>query len=550
VVSRFDEGSADVRTRPEIVLSWQRTRLAGLAPDMPISDLPVAEYDPTSSLLRAAGPVLDRMTAKLEGTRYSLLLADRDCKLVYRWFDEASLELVLDAMGARNGARLSEDSVGTNAVGTAYETRAGITVHGGEHFVEPFKRFSCYGHPIKNPVTRRLEGVLDITGITADANPLLAPFLLSAVDDIEQRLLDTVRASERTLLAAFHAASQVRHRAVAALGSDVALTNKAALDLLSPADYAVMRMLMDDLDARAEHAADVALASGVQVRISLARIAGAGEGTLFHIDPVVPVRRIGTITMPRPGRGVVSTQPVLISGEPGTGRTTEARRCADAEPISAMSCADITIEGEQTWGCQLADRLRSTAGSVVIEAIDLLPDALSTLVIDSINSATGPRLIFTSGPFDTLIGLPARLAALCVNRVDLVPLRHRGAEMPEIAARLLREINPMVQVRLVPTVIETLSGQAWPGNLHELKAVLARVIERRTAGDVTVADLPEQYRVARQRRSLSGRERAERDAIIAALRECNGNKVQAARELGISRTTLYARMRALKITGF
>jgi transcriptional regulator of acetoin/glycerol metabolism len=41
-----------------------------------------------------------------------------------------------------------------------------------------------------------------------------------------------------------------------------------------------------------------------------------------------------------------------------------------------------------------------------------------------------------------------------------------------------------------------------------------------------------------------------RDVIVATLRRCEGNKVKAARELGLSRTTLYARMKALRITTY
>ncbi|MBF6303264.1 Fis family transcriptional regulator, partial [Nocardia amamiensis] len=84
-----------------------------------------------------------------------------------------------------------------------------------------------------------------------------APFLVRAAEDIEQRLLDQAKASERALLAAFQSVSRQR-RAVAAVGDDIVLTNKSALDLLSPADYAVLRMLTDDLD-RGAHTTDVTL---------------------------------------------------------------------------------------------------------------------------------------------------------------------------------------------------------------------------------------------------------------------------------------------------
>jgi DNA-binding NtrC family response regulator len=48
--------------------------------------------------------------------------------------------------------------------------------------------------------------------------------------------------------------------------------------------------------------------------------------------------------------------------------------------------------------------------------------------------------------------------------------------------------------------------------------------------------------------ALAGRENAERHAIIEALRRFDGNKTRAAQFLGITRTTLYNRLRALKIT--
>ena len=48
---------------------------------------------------------------------------------------------------------------------------------------------------------------------------------------------------------------------------------------------------------------------------------------------------------------------------------------------------------------------------------------------------------------------------------------------------------------------------------------------------------------------MAALEQAERDVIVTALRTAGGNKVRAARALGLSRTTLYARIRHLRITG-
>lgn len=534
--------------RPEIELSWKRSVLNGITPELQgLDELPVIDIDPSSRLLTAALPVLDHMVGKLGGTNYSLLLADRDCRLMYRWFDEPRFENVMDSLGLRHGANIGEDSVGTNALGTAIETRHGIVVHGSEHYIEQFKGFSCYGHPIRHPITRRIEGVLDITGSAADANPLLAPFLVRAVEDIEQRLLDQAKASERALLAAFQSASRHRQRAVAALGDDIVLTNKAALDLLEPGDYALMRMLMDDLERTPERSAEVSLSSGATVHVHLARVAGAGEGTMFHFEPVVEPRLRSPRAPVRPvGEG---TSPLLIHGAPGTGRSTEARRVFGGSG-DYVNCADAALEGEMAFGRRLHERLSNPEGTVCLENVELLPDPLVPVVVESIDAGKGPRVGLTSIALDELTGAHLGLAGMVVERIELKPLRHRGAEVSEIAMRLIRELNPAANVRLIPSVIESLATRAWPGNLHELKAVMAYVVQHRSAGDVTLTDLPQAYRTSSRSAQLWGRERAERDAILAALQRFDGNKVKAAQELGISRTTLYSRIRALKITGF
>ena len=90
----------------------------------------------------------------------------------------------------------------------------------------------------------------------------------------------------------------------------------------------------------------------------------------------------------------------------------------------------------------------------------------------------------------------------------------------------------------------------WPGNLTELNSVLrqaALACRARAARVVEPADLPPAYRTTSRAAHLSGREQAERTAIVEALDRARGNKVHAARDLGISRSTLYSRMRALDI---
>ena len=97
--------TAAADARSAIELSWHRSTLSGIAPaGSPIGDDQVADIDEGSHLLRAARPVLTNVAEMLLGTRYSLLLADGEGRIVHRWFDEPMLEATLDELGVRPAA--------------------------------------------------------------------------------------------------------------------------------------------------------------------------------------------------------------------------------------------------------------------------------------------------------------------------------------------------------------------------------------------------------------------------------------------------------------
>lgn len=518
-------------------MSWHRSILSGVATAGPRLANPDIDIDPTSRLLRAAVPVLDQLAERLIDTRYNLILADRQGRIVYRWFADRRLEAVLDDLGIRPGATGAEEVIGTNAIGTTLEIRRGIAINGEEHYIEPFKPYSCYGHPIISPVSRRIEGVLDISCTTGDANPLLAPFLVRAVEDIQLRLVDLAGTSERLLMRAFQAESTLRNRALAAFGDDVVLTNKAAVDLLSPGDYASMRLLAAELDCSSDRHTRVRLSSGLEVDVHLTRIDGTTDGTLFRFNRTETPPQSVTSQAHATDSAAIQMGPVLIHGTAGTGRTTEARRLRPGALF--LDSADAVTFGERAWASRLQEILASDA-TVGLENIDLLPCSLIPLVVDVVSA--GHAIVLTSCPVRDLQGPHLALASMVVEQRELIDLQDRTGEIESLAMHLVKDIEPQADIRLLPSVIEALATRAWPGNLHELRAVMVDVLKRRNSGDVTVRDLPQAYRTTTRTRNLAGRERAERIAIIE-----DGNKARAAKDLGISRTTLYARMRALKI---
>jgi transcriptional regulator of acetoin/glycerol metabolism len=89
--------------------------------------------------------------------------------------------------------------------------------------------------------------------------------------------------------------------------------------------------------------------------------------------------------------------------------------------------------------------------------------------------------------------------------------------------------------------MQVLLRTAWPGNTEQLWQVLRRVVQHRRTGAIQPNDLPPECRTV-SRRLLSPLESMERDAIVRSLLDTEGNKVRAARSLGMSRATIYRKI--------
>ncbi|MFP1629655.1 helix-turn-helix domain-containing protein [Streptomyces sp. 5K101] len=212
-----------------------------------------------------------------------------------------------------------------------------------------------------------------------------------------------------------------------------------------------------------------------------------------------------------------------------------------------MEASEATVRGEAAWLADLERAADDRSALLVVEDVQLLPDACAVR-LRRLMERPGPWIALTGASLAELTGRSAALAAACPVHIELPTLRERTEELPELVRAMLDGLGTGDRLRFTPAALAALAGHPWPGNLSELHAVVRTVAGHRSVGDITPWDLPEGYRVSPRMRSMTPLERAEHDAIAAALRECGGNKLHAAKRLGISRTTLYNRMRTLQIT--
>ena len=544
---------AVTKRRPEIELAWHRAKLSGLDPGMDVRETTISDVEKRSSLSLAAGPVLDEMADELADTRFSILLADRTSRIIDRRVNNRASGRALDRVLAVPGSRYLEELSGTNSLATTFELRRPIAVTGEEHFLEALRCFCCYGAPIIHPVTHRLEGVIDVSGPVADATTLLGPYLMRATRGIEQRLLEGSRVAEKQLLAEFQAHGSRRH-AVLALGEDMVLANTAAVDLVKGADHVALRAVAAELSSHSPFSCSLTLTSGTEVSVRARLIAGTLGGALFEI---IETPRVGT-SRPRgsrPARAVAATseepatqeqaRTVLVTGEPGTGRTTTARMLAGAE-CAVFDAAD-SITDEEKWFRDVRSALLGDK-PVVIDNVDALNSRLAGLLTSPV-SGSRSHVVLTGAPLSAFSDPHRALASLALTRHDLQPLRTYPHKLASVVKSFLADLLPHSTIDIAPSALQLLAAQPWPGNLRELRAVLEYAARRRERGMIVETDLPEAVRMNPvPHRTLTMVETAERDAIVAALRATNGNRVAAALELGIGRTTLYARLRRYRIS--
>jgi DNA-binding NtrC family response regulator len=137
-----------------------------------------------------------------------------------------------------------------------------------------------------------------------------------------------------------------------------------------------------------------------------------------------------------------------------------------------------------------------------------------------------------------------------VARIGLPALRDRPQDIPALASYFLRECRATMEkpVRgIAEEAIEVLVAYPWPGNVRELRSAIEYAMIGTREEWIRTTDLPPEI----PRRARAGQPALPADTeafqIRHALERARGSRTEAARLLGVSRSTLYRRMRTLQI---
>ena len=583
-IGAVSESLAQV-VRPEILQSWRRSRAFGAQPNL--GTLVYHEDNgATGRLFAAAEPVLRSLAESLAGLHAGVLLADKEANIVQRWVADASILPDLDRICSAAGFSAPEESVGTNGIGTVAQLGRPVQIVGPEHFADSLTNFACVGAPIYGPTTRRLEGIITLSCRADAASALLTPLMMSTASDIEHRLLQSTTMDERRLLDAYLTARR-RNRLVAAIGTDLLIAGPRTAGVL---DRLVDRDDLWDLvsevvpNAR-QRLRTMPTTDGEEVRVALTPILEDQRlvGALLELGEAEPqsIRRrpatdaTGAILLPGDSRVWRSALDVaariasdrlraVIVGEAGTGKLTVAqemvRTQGGPEPI-VLDCRDVA--GQRPLREAIFDAIHSDAPAydkggrrgmalaVVLRHLDALGDddvlGLRSW-LDTIPVAERPWILATlvtgGDGDDGLSPTHQRLVDhVGAAAIALPALHQRRDDVPAIARDLVVRHSKGRDVHLAPDAIRMLSLARWPGNIRELEDVVRVAIASRV-GEVRVADLPPGVQLKTARRSMSLVEQTECEVIVHALHATAGNKAEAARLIGLSRSTIYRKIHA------
>ncbi|HEX4017462.1 MAG TPA: helix-turn-helix domain-containing protein [Frankiaceae bacterium] len=544
---------ADAALRETIRTSWMRSKLA--AAPMDRIEVPYREADGSADrLVGCAEPILNRFAEQLSDTNVSLVLAGADARVTRRWAGDRSALRGLARLSIDEGFVLAEDLAGTNGVGTALEERRPVAIFGKEHYSEPLRRLVCVGAPIRNPLTRRLEGVLDLACPTHEATGLLIPTLMNLAEQIEHELSAGSSVRDRAVFEEFLSRSRVTSAALVGLSEQYMVTNAAAADLLESRDQ---RLLWEQVARSRTTPTKLALASGaaVDARCLPIRIGSQPAGTLIEFVPAVtrrPAAAVRSRELPRPGvdgeladllaraRGRIG-----IVGESGSGKLTAAAGIHElltpGEQMTIHPAGMVQVIGAAAWLGELAARMNIPSGSLVVRNIEMLDDGTAQSVTDLLDHYRNLRPLIiatrTTSRGADRPGLQTRFSDALLTQPAL---RQRREELADLVRGILRSDAHSAQIG--NRALAALANFDWPGNFPQLQHVVAEAVRRAAGAPIGVEHLIDEVR-ASPRRRLSRLEVLERAAISDALREHGGNRAKAALSLGLSRSTLYRRLR-------
>ncbi|MET3906174.1 transcriptional regulator of acetoin/glycerol metabolism [Bradyrhizobium sp. S3.3.6] len=593
--------AADVDAESRIATSWRRCLIshkldpARQGPPQTLTEAEVRHVaEPLEQTIRLLTPELDDLARVLRDAGYCVNLADANATMLFsRLPGEADARMFMD-WKIYTGSNFAETFEGTNGLGTALAERKPILVHRDEHFRAQWHMFSCAVAPLFDQAGR-LAGAVNITSCREDLERAAHQLALAVTMEATRRMegaifrdhfrnawIATVPGDggsgllayddDRRIVGACRSARALLGLTDGLIASGIDLSRYVKIDHSRHADEIVELRRADGRPLGQGHVAPPLRAKSSTLRRdasvdrfdALHRLAGNDPGL---VKSMKRLRSIGDHNLP-----------VLLHGETGVGKDVFARAIHAASNRArnnyvALNCAampesliDAELFGYEAGAFTGARRdgskgliVQADGGTLFLDEIGDMPIALQTRLLRVLeNREVWPLGALKPVPVDIrLISAThrdlGRMAEQGAFRADLyfrlrgmevrLPALRERADRDDIIRQIAREEAP--DCRLSPEAWSLLSAYPYPGNMRQLRHVLRLAGCTAEEGVITDADLD--LPAFGGRAAEPDLAAAERATIVEALHRHGGRVTEAARVLGLSRATLYRKIKQLKI---
>ncbi|WP_353183645.1 helix-turn-helix domain-containing protein [Bosea sp. (in: a-proteobacteria)] len=581
-------GRVPPSVREVVLRSWVRSQeKSGLetlqhAPTVPQGELHAIRHH-NARLRSAAQSAIRRVGYMLDDSGAMLLLCDANGVVMDAAGDARTLR-----RGEENhlhpGGHWDEGAIGTNAIGTALHLGKPVTILGVEHFCEAIQRWSCAAAPIKDPFNGRVLGAVDISGPSGEAFGPIPALSVTLALQIEEALRNASLQEQQRLIEKLLARRSLR------AGDEVMVLDRHGRPVWTSGAFdAASRNLIERPEAwrglTAEGDGDPhRLAERMRGILPEAEVDVLGEHGQA-VSVIVTLPRRARRTPPAAQAGIALRQiaetgpelagicaqaaklfdngiPLLIEGAVGSGKETlalalHAGRPQATLPFEIVDCSlldDERLRSDLSGGTGFM-RLAETGGTLCLDELAETPPQVQPLLAQALahlsrEGAAQLRIVTLSS-----VSLAERMAGGGLRGELLFRAAGAGVRLPALSERR-QDIAGLVRcfceryaghrsgkpIRFTPAAMMRLQVYGWPGNLRELRNLIEALSATSLSRLIDVSDLPPGIATAAvQRREETLRDR-ERTEILNTVAEADGNMAEAARRLGISRSTLYLKL--------
>lgn len=611
--------------RREIALSWERCLASNIDPIKTITagikDDFIEQDKKANMLLSASRTHVQQLYDTIKGNGYVIILTDAQGILLTIIGDKKVLNFA-ESVCLLPGANCSEDSIGTNSLGTCLIQKQPIQIFSHEHYCQYYHDWSCSSAPILDR-SGNLLGTLDISNIDDKQHSIVMLNLVTMTaksigmewdfrilqEDVREKYFyfNTAIESVSDSLIFLDGQNNISH------------INKNALKLLGKSRANCIGKNITSLVQEHEKIHQ-ALAGGHPWTNIHLRTPHGLSAVSISVNPVnnKASEHIGIIcaikeknknpTNPNiarytfdhficanarmqalleQARKVAATESsVLIEGESGTGKEILAQAVHNGgarrqKPFVAINCAALPLELIQSElfgyeegaftgakrGGKVGKFELAHGGTLFLDEIGDMPVPAQANLLRALQEKCITRLGGqTPVPVDVRViaatnkDLHREIAQarfrsdlyyrLAGERLHVSPLRERKEDIWPIIAHIVRtkQSHPVDADTLQFThqVKAILEMHAWPGNVRELENVVLFFINRMRDNIVTVEDLPLELQPQEETAAVVDLKQVEQSTILSTVAKHGHNMTASAKALGISRTTLYRKMRQLQ----